>query len=167
MYAVLRGDGTGTTGGGTPSRTSAPPTTPGPSTPGQPSPSASASASVSAGTGSPGAVPDAYLGTWTAAIDNATGHNTRRLVIQQGGVGDTVLSLTADGDTYHCVFRAELAEKPAVNGPLRIGPSTVGGGRPASSCTPGGASELTLLPDGRLKRVNTTTGEALTYTKTG
>jgi hypothetical protein len=167
VYAVLRGDGTGTTGGGTPSRTSAAPTTPGPSTPGQPSPSASASGSVSAGTGSTGAVPDAYLGTWTAAIDNATGHNTRRLVVQQGGVGDTVLSLTADGGTYHCVFRAELAEKPAANGPLRIGPSAVSGGRPASSCTPGGASELTLLPDGRLKRVNTTTGEALTYTKTG
>ncbi|POX53886.1 serine/threonine-protein kinase [Streptomyces sp. Ru72] len=167
VYAVLRGDGTGTTGGGTPSRTSAAPTTPGPSTPGQSSPSSSASASASAGTGSPGAVPDAYLGTWTAAIDNATGHNTRRLVIRQGGVGDTVLSLTADGDTYHCVFRAELAGQPAANGPLRIGPSTVTGGRPASSCTPGGATELTLLPDGRLKRVNTATGEALTYAKTG
>ncbi|MEV6739100.1 protein kinase [Streptomyces sp. NPDC051104] len=167
VYAVLRGDGTGTTGGGTPSRTSAAPTTPGPSTPGQPSPSASASASSSASTGSPGAVPDAYLGTWTATIDNATGHNTRSLVIRQGGVGDTVLSLTADGGTYHCVFRAELVEKPTANGPLRIGPSTVTGGRPASSCTPGGATELTLLPDGRLKRVNTTTGEALTYTKAG
>ncbi|MFJ8360347.1 serine/threonine-protein kinase [Streptomyces sp. NPDC093984] len=167
VYAVLRGDGTGTTGGPTPSRTSAGPTTPGPGTSGQPSPSASASASASAGTGSPGAVPDAYLGTWTAAIDNETGHNTRSLVIRQGGVGDTVLSLTADGDTYHCVFRAELAEKPAANGPLRIGPSTVSVGRPASSCAPGGATELTLLPDGRLKRVNTTTGEALTYTKAG
>jgi hypothetical protein len=167
VYALLRGDGTGT--GGSPSRTSAAATTPAPRTSGGPStseqPSTPASPSPSSSSTSAGAVPDAYLGTWTAAIDNSTGHNTRRLVIRQGEVGSTVLSLTADGETYHCVFQAVLAEKPTGDGPLRVGPSTVTAGEPVSSCVPGAATELTLLPDGRLKRVSTGNGESLIYTK--
>ncbi|MFD1660365.1 serine/threonine protein kinase, partial [Streptomyces caeni] len=169
VYALMRGGGTGTGNGGGPSHTSAPaPTTPGPSTP---APSTPASGSPASQSPAAGTVPDAYLGTWTTAIDNSTGHNSRRLVIQQGGVGDTVLSLTADGPTgsgtYHCVFQAKLDQKPTADGPLRIGPSTVTVGEPASSCAPGAATELTILPDGRLKRVNTSNGNSLTYTKEG
>jgi hypothetical protein len=86
-------------------------------------------------------------------------------------VGDTVLSLVADGpsgsSTYHCVFRAELTAAPGAGGPLVIGPSEVTGGAPISSCSPGAASEITLLSDGRLRRVNTGSGESLTYTKSG
>jgi hypothetical protein len=48
---------------------------------------------------------------------------------------------------------------------LRVGPSTVTAGEPVSSCVPGAATELTLLPDGRLKRVSTGNGESLIYTK--
>ncbi|MED7822650.1 serine/threonine-protein kinase [Streptomyces chiangmaiensis] len=166
VYALLRGGGIGTSGTAGPSHTSAAPTTPGPTTP---APSTPASASPTSPSPAAGTVPDAYLGTWSGGIDNSNGHSTRSLVIQRGGVGDTVLSLTADGPvgsgTYHCVFQAKLAEKPIVNGPLKIGPSTVTVGRPASSCTPGAATELTILPDGRLKRLNTSTGESLTYTK--
>jgi hypothetical protein len=118
-----------------------------------------------------GAIPEGFLGTWDASIDNATGHNTRRLTIQQGAVGDTVLSLVADGPsgttTYHCVFRAELTAAPGAGGPLVIGPSEVTGGAPISSCSPGAASEITLQSDGRLRRVNTGSGESLTYTKSG
>ncbi|MFJ9355071.1 serine/threonine protein kinase [Streptomyces mirabilis] len=118
-----------------------------------------------------GAIPEGFLGTWDASIDNATGHNTRRLTIRQGAVGDAVLSLVADGpsgsSTYHCVFRAELTAAPGAGGPLVIGPSEVTGGAPISSCSPGAASEITLLPDGRLRRVNTGSGESLTYTKSG
>jgi hypothetical protein len=84
-------------------------------------------------------------------------------------VGDTVLTLVADGPigggTYHCVFTARLAEQPTAGGPLELGPSTVTGGQPRSACTPGAASELTLLPDGSLQRENTDSGERLTYTK--
>ncbi|MER5432121.1 serine/threonine-protein kinase [Streptomyces sp. NPDC002588] len=127
-----------------------------------PSPSASSSASPSA-TG--GAIPAAYLGTWTATIDNATGENTRELTIRQGAVGDAVLALVADGDGYHCEFTADLARKPSSGGPLRIGPSTVTTGKPRSSCTPGAATEITLLSDGRLERVNSGTGEKLTYSR--
>ncbi|WLQ42242.1 protein kinase [Streptomyces laculatispora] len=117
-------------------------------------------------------VPEAYLGTWSSGIDNAVGHSTRELVIQQGGAGDTVLSLTAEGPTdaggtYRCVFEAELTDAVTGEGPLRIGPSTVTLGEPMSSCTPGGPTTLTLLPDGTLSRENTDTGERLTYTKSG
>ncbi|MEV6023900.1 protein kinase [Streptomyces sp. NPDC052036] len=165
VYALMRGDGTRAGGGhGHAHRSAAP-------APGTPTGSASATASPAGRSPAAGAVPDAFLGTWTAAIDNASGHSTRRLVIEQGAVGDPVLSLTADGPldsgTYHCVFRAALSQPPGADGPLDIGPSTVAAGGPASACTPGGATELTILPDGRLRRVNTSGGESLTYTKQG
>ncbi|KUN94116.1 serine/threonine-protein kinase [Streptomyces caeruleatus] len=116
-----------------------------------------------------GAIPTRYLGTWTASIDNATGQNSRRLTIRQGEVGDTVLTLVADGPagtgTYHCEFTAALTEAPGTDGPLKIGPSTVTTGEPATSCSPGEATEITLLPDGRLERLNTSSGEKLTYTR--
>ncbi|MFB8129886.1 serine/threonine-protein kinase [Streptomyces mirabilis] len=141
-----------------------------PSSPSTPSSSPSDSPSPQASHGG-GAIPEGFLGTWDASIDNATGHNTRRLTIQQGAVGDTVLSLVADGpsgsSTYHCVFRAELTAAPGAGGPLVIGPSEVTGGAPISSCSPGAASEITLQSDGRLRRVNTGSGESLTYTKSG
>ncbi len=116
-----------------------------------------------------GTIPSGYLGTWTTTIDNATGVHPRRLTIRQGEVGDTVLSLVADGpaggDGYHCVFEADLAADPGDDGPLRIGPSRVTVGRPSSSCTPGEPTTVTLLPDGSLRRVNDSNGESLTYTR--
>ncbi|GHB22026.1 serine/threonine-protein kinase [Streptomyces chryseus] len=116
-----------------------------------------------------GAIPTAYLGTWTGSLEGGAGRSTRRLTLQQGKAGDTVLSLTADGPvagggTYHCVFQAELSASPAgPDAPLRIGPSRVTTGEPMSSCSPGAATEITLLPDGRLRRVNPVNGESLTY----
>lgn len=115
-----------------------------------------------------GEVPPDYLGTWDSNIDNATGHHTRQLVIQQGDVGDSVLLLTADGPTkdggtYHCVFTAELASVPTRDGPLHIGTSTATVAEPSTACIAhGAASTVTLLPDGRLQRVDS---EDLTYTK--
>ncbi|MFF3307959.1 protein kinase [Streptomyces sp. NPDC002952] len=168
VYALMKG-GTDDDGKApTPTPTTGAPTTPGPDPTRSPDP-----VSESPTTKAPkdGGIPEKYLGTWNGSIDNATGHNTRRLVIQQGKAGDTVLSLTADGPagsgTYHCVFRADLAETPTDGGPLKIGPSEVVVGEPASSCSPGGSSEVTLLPDGRLRRVITDSGQELTYTKGG
>ncbi|MFH8802205.1 serine/threonine-protein kinase [Streptomyces sp. NPDC017936] len=130
-----------------------------------PTASAEPSPSPSAGEETSGAVPEDYLGTWTTTIDNASGTNSRRLTLAQGEVGDTVLTLVADGDGYHCEFTATLAQRPTGQAPLRIGPSTVTTGEPLSSCTPGAATEVTLLSDGRLQRVNPSTGEKLTYTR--
>ncbi|MGW0629711.1 hypothetical protein [Streptomyces sp. NPDC002758] len=168
VYALMQGStGRDDKGSGTvsPAPSTGAPTTPGPS----PTNSASASASASE-TPSDGAVPDAYLGTWKASIDNATGHSTRELTLTQGEVGDTVLELVADGPvagggTYHCVFQAKLTERPSGDGPLRIGPSTVTSGEPLSSCSPGEATDVTLLPDGRLRRESQGSGETLTYTR--
>ncbi|MFD8047190.1 protein kinase [Streptomyces chartreusis] len=164
VYALMSGDSDDPAGGGPterPTATSTPtdsptsdPTTPTPS----PTPSESAD----------GTIPAGYLGTWTATIDSGTGENTRRLTIRQGEVGDTVLSLVADGPagngTYHCEFEADLSAAPGGDGPLRIGPSTVTVGD-APTCSPGKATEITLLPDGRLERVTVGSGESLTYDK--
>ncbi|WP_069752131.1 serine/threonine-protein kinase [Streptomyces sp. EN16] len=120
--------------------------------------------------GGEGAVPEDFLGTWTGSIPGEQGASSRTLTIRQGKVGDQVLVLTAEGplasgSTYHCEFTAPLSGRPAGDGPVRIGPSTVTSGRPASSCTPGKPTELTLLPDGDLRRSTAGTGESLIYTK--
>ncbi|WP_308340526.1 MULTISPECIES: serine/threonine-protein kinase [unclassified Streptomyces] len=133
-----------------------------------PGPSSSASGNT-AGTDE-GGVPGDYLGTWSASIPGDRGASTRKLTIRQGDVGDQVLSLTAEGPpalgaTYHCEFTAPLAARPGDGEPVLIGPSTVSVGRPAASCSPGKATELTLLPDGTLRRATTGSGESLIYTR--
>ncbi|MFE9998883.1 serine/threonine-protein kinase [Streptomyces avermitilis] len=169
VYALMKGGDSGTTSDGKPSPVGSASTDPGPGSSEPSDPATPSTGGPTTRSPAAGAIPEGYLGTWTAGIDNSNGHSTRRLVIRQGEVGDTVLSLTADGPagsgTYHCVFKADLAEKPSGDGPLEIGPSTVTVGEPASSCTPGDASEITLLPDGSLRRVKKGTSEALTYTK--
>ncbi|MFD5129830.1 serine/threonine-protein kinase [Streptomyces olindensis] len=163
VYALMQGgEGERADGDPTPTRSAGPTTTSDPTTPG-PSPTTSPSPAD-------GAVPTSYLGTWTTTIDNADGQHRRSLTIQQGEPGDTVLSLVADGPTegggtYHCVFEGDLTAAPDGDGPLKIGPSTVTVGQPRTACTPGAATEVTLLPDGTLQRVNTSSGERLTYTR--
>ncbi|MEU4872672.1 protein kinase [Streptomyces sp. NPDC021608] len=163
VYAFMNGDGGGS-GGNREAGSSASPSAR--DSAGTPSPSASGASSASPSpSSSAGAVPAAFLGGWTTTIENDSGTNTRRLTITQGEVGDAVLALVADGESYHCEFSAALTRLPGADGPLRIGPSKVTAGRPLSSCSPGAASEVTLLADGRLERVNTGTGEKLTYTR--
>ncbi|MFI9831167.1 hypothetical protein ACIHIX_26215 [Streptomyces sp. NPDC051913] len=116
-----------------------------------------------------GDVPSAFLGSWSTTISNASGENTRSLVIKQGRIGDDVLILVADGPngsgTYHCVFTAPLAAVSSDGGRLKLGPSTVTSGVPMSSCAPGTTSTLTLGGDGTLRRLNSENGESLTYTR--
>ncbi|MGW4564040.1 serine/threonine-protein kinase [Streptomyces sp. NPDC004561] len=169
VYALMNrggGDKGHGTAGPAPTATSAPPES---STAPTPTPATSAPSSSAS---SDGAVPDAYLGTWWTTIDSTggTGTGSRQLTIRQGRVGDSVLTLVADGPTddggrYHCVFAATLTRAPGAGGPLEIGPSTVTSGAPASSCTPGEATEITLLSGGRLKRTQQGGGESLTYSK--
>ncbi|MFF4152466.1 protein kinase [Streptomyces sp. NPDC001651] len=115
-----------------------------------------------------GAVPAEMLGTWNASIASADGASSRRLTLRQGEVGDTVLTLVADGPagsgTYHCEFTAELAAGPNADNTLSIGPSTVTAGAPPT-CSPGKATQIRLLPDGRLERVTVGSGEKLTYSR--
>jgi hypothetical protein len=170
VYALMRGGGSDDKGAGKVSPAPTAGSTAGDGTSAAPTPADSGSDSPSPSASSDGAVPAGYLGTWETSIDNANGTNTRQLTIRQGEVGDSVLTLVADGPTdgggsYHCVFEAKLDRQPTAGGPLEIGPSTVTSGEPASSCTPGAATEVTLLPDGRLKRAQAGGGESLTYTR--
>ncbi|MGW3096251.1 serine/threonine-protein kinase [Streptomyces sp. NPDC001102] len=163
VYAIMNGGGDGKADDKPgPGPSTGAPTTPGPTTR-QPT-----SASPTTSAPSDGAVPAAYLGSWSATITNADGENTRRITIRQGKVGDNVLSLVADGPTssgsYHCVFQAELTQDPGAGGPLELGPSVVTVGD-SGYCKPGDPTEISLLPDGTLERVNTTNGEKLKYTK--
>ncbi|MFF9572266.1 serine/threonine-protein kinase [Streptomyces sp. NPDC014685] len=167
VYALMNEKGKGTTASpiGSPS-----PTGTSSGSPGSGGPSTAVPTPTDDVKNGDGPIPSGYLGSWSSSIDNDTGRSTRKLVIQQGEVGDTVLNLTADGpldtgDSYHCVFQAELASEPAPGGPVEIGPSTVTVGEPMTSCTAGKATTLTLLPDGSLRRENTESGEKLTYTK--
>jgi hypothetical protein len=170
VYALVRGGGSDDKGVGPgPSPTAGAPTTPAAEEPNGSDPGPAVSQPDSPAPAG-GVVPTAYLGSWTATIDNVSGAHTRHLTISQGNVRDTVLTLVADGPTdgggtYHCVFEARLTQLPGGSGPLEIGPSTVTTGQPRSACTPGAATEVVLLPDGTLQRVNTGTGERLTYTR--
>ncbi|MFF9058825.1 serine/threonine-protein kinase [Streptomyces sp. NPDC014882] len=156
VYAVMNGDD-GTSGALPAPTTSAPAT---PTESGTRSPSPSPSLSSPSPSPEEGEIPETYLGTWTTTINGA---DTRRLTLTQGEAGDTVLRLVADGEAYHCEFAAALNRPPTARSPLTLGPSEVTTGEPLSSCSPGAATEVTLLPDGRLQRLNPTTGEKLTY----
>ncbi|WEH34927.1 serine/threonine-protein kinase [Streptomyces sp. AM 4-1-1] len=140
---------------------------------GSPDPSRSPSSSPSPDESDhEGSIPSGYLGSWSGTIDGAAGRSTRELVIRQGEVGETVLTLTAKGPTdtggsYRCVFQADLESEPSPDAPIHVGPSVVTVGEPMTSCTPGRPTTLTLLPDGTLRRETTDTGERVTYTKTG
>ncbi|GHA61652.1 hypothetical protein GCM10010330_12060 [Streptomyces tendae] len=169
VYALMSGDGDDRAGGDpTPTRSTGAPQDPGSGSPGASDPTAGPSSGSTAPAADDGTVPTGYVGDWATAIDNASGTHPRKLTITQGEVGDTVLTLVADGPTdtgtYHCVFDAALTGEPGADGPLRLGPSQVSAG-PASSCSPGGSSTVTLLPDGNLERTNDDTGESLVYTR--
>ncbi|MFF0590848.1 protein kinase [Streptomyces sp. NPDC003781] len=162
VYALMRGDGDDRTGADpAPTRSTGAPQDPGTGSPGPATGSTAPAADD-------GTVPSGYVGDWATAIDNASGTHPRKLTVVQGEVGDTVMTLVADGPTdtgtYHCVFDAALTAEPGADGPLRLGPSQVRTG-PASSCSPGAASTITLLPDGSLERTNDDTGESLVYTR--
>ncbi|MFG3152289.1 serine/threonine-protein kinase [Streptomyces sp. NPDC048219] len=167
VYALMSGGTKDDGAGGDPTTSATAPETTGTDTAG-PAPTNGTPSAPETSASPDGTVPAAYLGTWTTTIDNASGVHTRRLTVQQGEVGDTVMSLVADGpagnSTYHCVFEADMTADPGTDGPLRLGPSTVTTG-PAASCTPGEPTEVTILPNGTLTRTNTTTGETLTYTR--
>ncbi|MEU0137951.1 serine/threonine-protein kinase [Streptomyces sp. NPDC006296] len=118
-----------------------------------------------------GPIPSGLLGTWTAHV-GGEGTATRQLVVRQGGVGDDVLTLTAEGplDTggaYRCVFEARLTSDPSSDGAVHVGASRITSGEPMASCSPGKPTTLKLLPDGTLHREIASTGQSLTYTRTG
>ncbi|MFI0503254.1 serine/threonine-protein kinase [Streptomyces albogriseolus] len=169
VYALMSGARSDDRAGGDPSTPAAPTSTPrstGDAAGTDDVPPAE-SGSPSSAAPADGTVPEEFLGRWSTTIDNDSGSHSRRLTVQQGEVGDTVMSLVAEGPTgngtYHCVFEARLTGTSG--GRLQIGPSTVTAGEPRSACTPGSPSDIILLPDDTLRRTSTGTGEQLTYTR--
>jgi hypothetical protein len=168
VYALMSGKDADNRAGGDPTTPPSPSSAPrstAPTTPDGTQPTDTQRPSTSAP--ADGTVPADYLGSWSTTIDNASGEHTRELTLQQGEVGDTVMSLVADGPTgsgtYHCVFEARLTGSSGDR--LEFGPSSVTVGQPRSACTPGSASEITLLSGDSLRRVNSGNGEQLTYTR--
>ncbi|MEU7578616.1 serine/threonine-protein kinase [Streptomyces sp. NPDC041068] len=165
VYAVMNGEGTDKKqGDDAKNSASSAPETPGSGSP-SPEPSSQDATTPDAADDT---IPDKYLGTWSGGLDTDTGHSTRELTLQQGEVGDTVLSVTAEGPTdgggtYRCVFQGKLVS--ASEDRLRIGPTEVTVGEPMSSCTPGEPSVITILGNGKLRRANTDGSGELTYTK--
>ncbi|MCQ4214145.1 serine/threonine protein kinase, partial [Streptomyces longispororuber] len=176
VYALMKDDGSSPTAQEnkqTPASASAP-VSPAPSTQGQdPSTPDTSSAPAETPQSAAGEIPAKFLGTWSGAIDNATGHHPRQITIQQGEPGDTVLSMTADGpqkdgQPYHCLFEGELTS--ATDSTLRIGGTDPVIAEPASACTPGKPSTVTILPSGQLRRVMTGLDgktQTLTYDRSG
>lgn len=171
VYAVMKGDGTTKAGGANSDTPSSAPSTPGtPSEDGSSDAETPPTSAASEEETADGTIPEKFLGTWNGSIQNNLGSNSRRLVLQQGDVGDTVVSITADGPTdtggtYHCVFQGKL--ESASGNTLSIGPTDVIVGQPASSCKAGEASTVTLLSGGRLHRESAGTDKGLTYDKEG
>ncbi|MFF2504115.1 protein kinase [Streptomyces sp. NPDC058067] len=167
VYALMKNDGTPAAQ----SQESKDPSSPAASTPG---PNTGDPTSQNPDTTPPGSdeppaggdIPTEFLGAWDTTIDNASGHHTRHLEIQQGSPGDTVLSMTADGPlkgggTYHCVFQGTLVS--ASGGTLRIAGTDVVTG-PSDACSPGKPSTSVITPSGELRRTMSD-GTELVYTK--
>lgn len=114
-----------------------------------------------------GSVPTAFLGQW---FNEEAGQGTRQLTIRQGEVGDRILSLVRDdlqkdGETaFHCVWKGDLTGASNSDEPVHFGPTTLVSG-PSSHCDPGKATTLTLLPNGKLRRVADDSGKYLDYTR--
>ncbi|MFE0042574.1 serine/threonine-protein kinase [Streptomyces albireticuli] len=159
-------------------RDSASPSASAPRNPAGPDPAAPRSATPSAGTAAPsapatGPVPQAFLGTWQSDFRNESGAHTRSVTLRQGPLGSTVADISGsgtdkDGVAYRCAWTADLAGGGEGGAPLHLGPSRVTLAQPATDCSPGPRSELTLLSDGGMSRELVGKGEApLTYRKVG
>lgn len=175
MVYLLNRD-TGTTNAGPSTSTSGQPA-PGPATPDSPStrttppPPNPTPPSVGPTTQDPtrAAAPTGYSGTWQTTFDSGAGPNYRTITVSESGDVTIQGSGTlADGTTYTCGWHA--TRTGGGGGSMRLGPSAVTQANPASACQPGSSSDLTLLPDGRMRRSFTDSGNkdaSLVYSRTG
>jgi eukaryotic-like serine/threonine-protein kinase len=109
-----------------------------------------------AGTGVPGGM----VGVWRTSFTSADeGDNTRTLTVRANGT----VELSGDSATYACSWGMHVV---SAGPPVRLSPSKVVSGLPASSCSPGDATTLTLVDATHLRRDNVDPAKApLTYEK--
>ncbi|BBA98246.1 putative serine/threonine protein kinase [Actinacidiphila reveromycinica] len=132
----------------------------------EPDPTASTHAPTPTGSGTRDAAPAGaggfqdMVGTWrTSFTSDDNGDNTRTLTVHASGD----VELSGDSASYACFWDMKVtADGP----PVRLSPSKVVTGTPASSCSPGDASTLSLVDPTHLRRSDVDDGKApLTYTK--
>ncbi|WP_190129895.1 serine/threonine-protein kinase [Streptomyces mashuensis] len=137
----------------------------------EPDPVLSLSPAASPTAGNTGA--QAYAGTWQAAFNSGSGLNNRTLTVRRGTVTQVTIQgsgVLDDGTPYSCQWTATATGGGTAGTPLHLGPSTVTQASPRSACQPGSASDLVLLPDGRMRRDFTDSGTrdaSLVYSRTG
>ena len=105
-------------------------------------------------------VPSDMVGVWRTSFTSADeGDNTRTLTIH----GNGTVELSGDSASYACFWSMRVV---SAGPPVQLSPSKVVSGMPASSCSPGDATTLTLVDSTHLRRDNADPGKApLTYTK--
>ncbi|MGW1077426.1 serine/threonine-protein kinase [Streptomyces sp. NPDC002537] len=147
---------------------------PAPSAPGSPPSPSPAPPTTPGGDGkADGAVPQAFLGTWESGFSTEFGTQNRRVTVRQGAVGAAVADISAtgtdkDGRSYRCLWTQSLTGGGTGGSPLLLVRAGTVVAEPADDCVPAQGSELTLLPDGGMRRVLTGSTDApLTYRRAG
>ncbi|MBB5121424.1 serine/threonine protein kinase [Streptomyces eurocidicus] len=159
-------------------RNSASPAASAPQDPAGPGRSTPHSATPPAGTGGPstpaaGPVPQGFAGTWQTSFNSGSGANNRIITISRGPVTDVTIQGNGtldDGTSYTCQWHTTASGDGSGTTSLSLGPSSVTQARPTSACQPGSASDLVLLPDGRMRRDFADSGTkdaSLVYSRTG
>ncbi|MEU3874756.1 MULTISPECIES: serine/threonine-protein kinase [Streptomyces] len=135
-----------------------------PSTPATPPPGTTTPAATGA---------EAFAGTWQTSFDSGGGTNRRTIIVYRSGAGTDVTiqggGVLDDGTSYTCQWRTRATDGGTAT-TLHLGPSSVTQANPTSACQPGSASDLVLLPDGRMRRDFADSGTkdaSLVYRKTG
>ncbi|MCF3100014.1 serine/threonine protein kinase [Streptomyces roseoverticillatus] len=134
-----------------------------------PAPATSPGTGADAGTTGP----QAFAGTWQSGFGGGSRTNNRAITITRGTTAAVTIDgsgVLDDGTPYTCQWQTTATGGGTAGTPLHLGPSLVTHANPASACQPGSASDLVLLPDGRMRRdfVDSGTKDAsLVYRKTG
>ncbi|MCC2275147.1 serine/threonine protein kinase [Streptomyces sp. ET3-23] len=176
VYLLRQHQQTGNGSGPATSSTAPPATAPATTPPAVPGTVGSSPAPPPPASPANGGGAQAYAGTWQSGFDSGGGRSTRVLTVSPGagGSGGTVGirggGYLDDGTAYTCAWTAAVTGGGDGGAPLHLGPSAVVQAQPAAACQPGSASDLVLLPDGRMRRDFTDSGTkdaSLVYSKTG
>ncbi|MEU1817962.1 protein kinase [Streptomyces roseifaciens] len=175
VFLLKQQDSAKDSAGGTGPAHSAAPGTSAPSAPATSGSTPAPATSPAPGDDSTGAAtgPQAFAGTWQSGFGSGARTNSRTITISRGTVVTVTIQgsgILDDGTSYTCQWNATATGGGTGGAPLHVGPSSVTRANPASACQPGSASDLVLLPDGRMRRdfVDSGTKDAsLVYRKTG